>query len=102
MHHSSSRFGATSWFRLVTPVTLPPGRLRPQLLQAQPGRPLSAKTIGILAGRRLRRPLPKRWPPAATSTGHVDREPTLPQAPAADRCALPPTDIRSLTFWPST
>ncbi len=39
---SSSRFGATSMFKLVTPVTLPPGRVGPY-----------PEHDGNLAGRRL-------------------------------------------------
>src|SRR5262249_26362971 len=46
------------------------------------------------------------WPPQPTGcrpqlpARPLDREPTLPQAPAADRCAPPPTDIRSRRSGP--
>jgi hypothetical protein len=44
---SSSRFGATSWFRLVTPVTLPPGRFRLATSPTSTGSAPVPKTIGI-------------------------------------------------------
>src|SRR5262245_58225794 len=44
---SSSRFGATSMFKLVTPVTLPPGRLRLPTSPTSTGSAPVPKTTGI-------------------------------------------------------
>jgi hypothetical protein len=46
---SSSRFGATSTFNWVTPVMLPPGRLRLATSPSLIGSPPVSKTIGITA-----------------------------------------------------
>jgi hypothetical protein len=45
---SSSRFGATSMFMLVTPVTLPPGRFR-LASPSSTGSAATPKTIGTAA-----------------------------------------------------
>ena len=45
---SSSRFGATSTFNCVTPVTLPPGRLRLATKPSVIGSPPVSKTIGMV------------------------------------------------------
>ena len=44
---NSTRFGPTSTFSCVTPVTLPPGRLRLETRLSRTGSPSVAKTIGI-------------------------------------------------------
>ena len=64
---SSSRFGATSTFRLVTPVTLPPGRLRQATSPRSTGSPPIPKTIGIVAVAAFAASA-EAVPPAATST----------------------------------
>ena len=43
---SSSRFGPTSTFKLVTPVTLPPGRFRLATSPTLTGSVAAEKTIG--------------------------------------------------------
>jgi len=45
---NSSRFGPTSTFKLVTPVTLPPGRLRLATQPSCTGSRLVVNTIGIV------------------------------------------------------
>ena len=45
---SSSRFGPTSTFKWVTPVTLPPGRLRLATRPSRTGSLPVVKTIGIV------------------------------------------------------
>ena len=45
---SSSRFGPSSTVNEVTPVTLPPGRLRLATRPTSTGSPPIAKTIGIV------------------------------------------------------
>ena len=50
---SSSRFGPSSAFKLVTPVTLPPGRLRLATSPVSTGSAPISKTIGNRRGRRL-------------------------------------------------
>jgi hypothetical protein len=44
---SSSRFGASSTFRMLTPVILPPGRLRLATSPTSTGSAPIVKTIGI-------------------------------------------------------
>jgi hypothetical protein len=48
----SSRFGATTMFSWVTPVTLPPGRLRLATRPSQTGSLPISKTIGMVAVSR--------------------------------------------------
>ena len=43
-----SRFGAISTFNWVTPVTLPPGRLRLATRPSRTGSPPVSKTIGMV------------------------------------------------------
>ena len=45
---TSSRFGASSTFNVVTPVRLPPGRLRLATRPTSTGSVPSMKTIGIV------------------------------------------------------
>jgi hypothetical protein len=46
---SSTRFGATSAFKLVTPVTLPPGRFRLATKPSLIGSPPISKAMGMVA-----------------------------------------------------
>ena len=46
--NSSSRFGVTSVFNWVTPVTLPPGRLKLATRPSRIGSPPISKTIGMV------------------------------------------------------
>src|SRR5215470_6770411 len=46
--NNCNRFGAIPWFDCVTPVTLPPGRLRLGTRPSCTGSPPSSKTIGMV------------------------------------------------------
>src|SRR5262245_42103021 len=50
-----SRFGAIATFVLVTPVTLPPGRLRLATSPSRTGSEAISKTIGMVVGRLCRK-----------------------------------------------
>src|SRR5215471_15926647 len=58
--NSSSRFGAISTPKLVTPVTLPPGRLRLATSPTATGSVATLNTIGDRCGRRLGRECGRR------------------------------------------
>src|SRR5262249_16988964 len=95
---SSSRFGATSWFRLVTPVTLPPGRFRLATSPTSTGSAPVAKTIGISRVAAFAATA-EAMPPAATST--VTRSRTKPAASSGSRPVRASAHRYSiLTFWP--
>src|SRR5262249_34405341 len=64
---NSSLFGATPMFRFVTPVTLPPGRLRLATSPTSTGSAPIPKTIGMLAVAAFAVSA-EAVPPAATST----------------------------------
>ena len=64
---SSSRFGATSTFKLVTPVKLPPGRFRLATSPILTGSTATAKTIGMVTVAALAASA-EGVPPPATIT----------------------------------
>ena len=90
---SSSRFGASSTFNLVTPVTLPPGRFRlatsPSCDRVAAGRENDRNRRGRRLGRERRRSADRG------DHGHLTAEPDRPPSPAVDRIDPPPSDIRS-------
>ena len=92
---SSSRFGAQlDRSRWLTPVTLPPGRLRLATRPSSTGSPPLCEHDRDGRGRRLGRQRrgdcrrSQRSPPPGG-------EPDRPPAPAIDRIGPPPSDIRS-------
>ena len=93
---SSSRFGPSSSIKELTPVTLPPGRLRLATRPISTGSPPIEKDDRNRCGRRLGSsaaavPAPRSRRPA---------RPSRPPAPAADRIDPPPSGIRSPRFGP--
>ena len=100
---SSSRFAASTLNRELTPVTLPPGRLRLATRPSAIGSPPVANTIGIVVvaalaaiaarsvARRSRSPAADQIPPPAPAAGRVDCRPSeiRPRRSGPRRSLLP-------------
>ena len=89
---NSSRLPASSVTKKVTPVTLPPGRLKLDTKPSSTGLSPIVKTIGIVlvAAWRLA-PQEERWQRSQLPDDELNQSP----APAVGRMPLPPSGIRS-------
>ena len=88
----SSRFGAISLFNWVTPVTLPPGRLRLATSPILTGSEPASKTIGMVAVAAFAASAARV---GARQLRQLRDEPDRPPSPVADRFGPPPSGIPS-------
>src|SRR5215472_15625250 len=90
---SSSRFDATSVFKDVMPVTLPPGRLKLATRPTATGLVAVLKTIGMVVVAALAASAEAM---SGARLGRPFVEPGLQPASAVGHSGFPPTGIQSL------
>jgi len=89
----SSRFSDISTFKVVTPVRLPPGRLRLATSRNSTGSAPVKNTMGIVAAAAFAAMAAEVALPVAITL--PDGQPARPPAPAGGRIGSRPTDILS-------
>ena len=95
---NSSRFGVTSTFVWVTPVTVPPGLFKLATRPSLTGSPETAKTIGIVVVATA-----AACTPGVFAKITAIRRRTRSAANAGSRSYWPSAQRNSITtFWPST